>query len=122
MMYPEKLLKQIGMFTERPNTFFNDYAFKEAAHNTSILFFYAGWSGPARAAKSLLLESLTDFPGIKLFILDNDGKEAFNYMVENDLLSHGWGETYWIKNGQIVSAVKRYPVSMEDLNSRHRLL
>ncbi|SFW74158.1 hypothetical protein [Chitinophaga sancti] len=115
-------INQNGMFTDRPNTFFNDFSFKEATHNTCVLLIYAGWSSFARAAKSLLVNSLAEFPDIELFILDNDEKDTFNYMITNDLFSHGWGETYWIQDGQIVSAVKRYPVSMEDLISKHHLL
>lgn len=111
------------MFTNRPNTYYNDFSFKEATHNTAIIFFFANWSGPARAAKVALLQSLIDFPDLQLYMLDNDQSATFSYMIENELLSHGWGETYWLKNGQIISSVNRYEsLKMNDLINKHRML
>ncbi|WP_343692807.1 hypothetical protein [Chitinophaga sp.] len=111
------------MFTNRPNTYFNDFSSKDAFHSAAIVFIYADWSAPARAAGKTLIQSLTDFPSIQLFILDNDESATLNFMIENDMLSHGWGETFWLKNGRIISSIKRYDtLKIKDLVTYHRML
>lgn len=104
----------------RSNTFCDDFSF---IGSTAILFIYTGWSGPAHVAMNLLFQSLHYFPDLKLYILDVDKKETFNYMIERDILSHGWGETYWMKNGEMIAIVKRYGFnSQEELVVNHRML
>jgi hypothetical protein len=112
-----------GLFTDRPNTNFNDFSFSEQTNAPAIILFYAGWSLPARQAKSALIQSLTDFPHLQVYILDVDLSATFRYMNEKDLLSHGWGETHWFKNGQIIASAKSYgSKEIHALINNHRML
>lgn len=99
---------------DRPNTFINDFSFIADPQKSAVIFSYCEWSAPARAAHYFLMKSLESFPEIQLFLLDIDKPETFNYMKDNDMLSHGWGETYWIKEGKMIAYIKRYSFTVPE--------
>lgn len=109
----------MNISTNRPNTLIDDFSFTKNV----IIFSYCDWSVYATIAHTLLIQSLQAFPEIHLFILDIDKPETFSYMHERGILSHGWGETYWMKEETIIASVKRYDTtSIKTLMNNHQQL
>lgn len=76
-----------------------------------VLFFMAFWSLPARQGFAELKRVLADIDPngcIELIVIDLDGcTEMHNVPGLSAMLSGGYGETAWIKDGRVVATTGR---------------
>ena len=81
----------------------------------SILFLFASWS-PTIVFFKLLIDVLKEnnINDITIYILNIDGISYSFYEKELKSLSHGKGETFWIKNGKIIGELLNYNEGYED--------
>jgi len=72
-----------------------------------VLFIMAFWSGPSRQAFQHLIESIAAFDSdrkLRIVVADIDGMQQFHESVHFDAVElGGWGETFWAKDGKLVS-------------------
>ncbi|MCF6408080.1 hypothetical protein L3C95_34650 [Chitinophaga filiformis] len=100
----------------------NDFAIDINKTERAIIFLYCSWSPTITQLKSLM-DSLVNYQDILLLVYDIDEKEALQFFDEQGLQSNGWGETYWIKNGKVISTLKKYgPQNMEELIGKNAKL
>lgn len=90
------------LVTKHPITTVNDYATDFKNIKCGIVFLYCGWS-PTIYYLSFLVDLLKPFHTIPLLILDIDHPQTFDYLYRQGIISHGWGETYWISEGDIIA-------------------
>src|SRR5262249_5826168 len=76
-----------------------------------ILFFLATWSGPTIVAFAALNRALAamDLQDLKLYVA------SIQFLTREFVAKYfpqvtfgGWGETFWIQNGQILRQLSRY--------------
>ena len=94
----------------------NDFSTPISQLHQGVIFLHASWSNSLIQLKALL-NSLKDFPELKLLVIDIDNINAIDFLQMNGLSSHGWGETYWIKNGNVVNFMSKY-----NMDSVHKLI
>ncbi len=75
-----------------------------------IVFLYANWS-ESRIYIKYLIELLEDFPQLDLFVYDIDEDGVKNIMTTYNVISHGFGETFWLFEGRIISKILNYKES-----------
>jgi len=92
---------------DRGNTYFNIPTDQISPKIDAILFMYTTWSH-SFLQLAQLLKSLKSFPDIALFIFDTDDPNTDLIKSAFDTYSDGWGETFWIKSGEIVNVKKKY--------------
>lgn len=85
----------------------NDFSLDIQSIDYGIIFLYASWS-QSRNQLRVLVDSLSDFRNIEIFLFDVDMPESTLFFQKNGLFSNGWGETYWIKNGRVLSFLDKY--------------
>lgn len=89
--------------------------------HVGIIFVYAVWSGSAVLALRQLtgLLSTLELGSLEVFILDN------NCMTADDMLRlfghvfHGYGEILWVRDGQVVAELPKYPTESESVVLTH---
>jgi hypothetical protein len=89
-----------------------DKSFAIANVECGVLFFMAFWSGPARQGFAELKQVLAEIdPGgrIELVVIDLDGCTEMHKVpgLSVAMLSGGYGETAWVKDGRVVSTTGR---------------
>jgi hypothetical protein len=118
-MLPDQLKDAIY---KHPAAVINDFSLDIDKLGNGIIFFFASWS-PTLVQLASLHHSLQAFSSIRLHVVDIDHKDVQGYYERNGLISHGWGETYWIKEGKVVDQLKKYDTShVGVLETKHRLL
>jgi hypothetical protein len=111
-----------GYLSGYTNVKINDFSCNVDGINSGIIFLYCEWS-PTFVQLQALLNSLSDCPAIALFILDIDEKEAQPFIKKHELESNGWGETYWVKKGKIISFLRKYNAqNIEQLVTNNKML
>jgi hypothetical protein len=88
----------------------NSFSINVEEIHAGIIFLYAFWSQSLLQLK-VLVNSLQQFDDAKLYVIDVDEPRASEFIDRNHLESNGWGETYWIKNGEITFKAKKYDLS-----------
>lgn len=79
-----------------------------------VLFVMASWSGASQVSFRTLNAALANCPeatDIRIYIFDTDTKTAdrlFASMSPIGEVRRGYGETFWIKQGQIDNSLARY--------------
>ena len=70
----------------------------------AVLFVLATWSGPSIISFRLLCEGLAKNPGVQfpILLINADDYEFVAFRKTFGELPQGWGEAFWIKNGQVV--------------------
>lgn len=70
----------------------------------AVLFVFAAWSGTSVASFRLLCEALAKKPVAKypVIVLDADAFDLDTFKTILGELPQGKGETFWIKDGQII--------------------
>ncbi|SHN07946.1 hypothetical protein [Chitinophaga sp. CF418] len=100
----------------------NDFSIDIDKIECGVIFLYCTWS-PAIIQLHSLLTSLQNYQQIVLLGFDIDEEEALQFFGKQGLHSDGWGETYWVRKGEVVSFLKKYgPQSMEQLISNNKML
>ncbi|NIG52811.1 hypothetical protein [Chitinophaga sp. Cy-1792] len=94
-----------------PSTSVNNYTISAVTQEKAIVFLFASWS-PTIVQLKTLLQSLTSNPEIPLFVYDIDNVDYLK--ISDTFHSDGWGETFWIKAGQVIATLKKYAI--RDLN------
>lgn len=93
---------------------------------TGVLIVWATWSLPAKRALEALAASLSshaDFEEISLWVADNDEEKTQQFMDSVGQTPCGTGETFWIRNGQIVARLSNYTaINWPLLIKNHRKL
>jgi hypothetical protein len=74
---------------------------------TGVVFLYANWSESSVYLR-YLVGLLEDYPKIDLYVYDIDEGNVTTFMTEYNVLSHGWGETFWLFEGKVISKVLHY--------------
>ena len=94
------------MISERSGVVYNELPDFDKI-DSCIVFIYNDFS-PVTVQLVSLLKSLESFPNINLFIIDlgHDSWQKFKHQY--DLFSHGYGETYWMKKGRVISDMNNY--------------
>jgi hypothetical protein len=115
--------ERIFKIVERnPSVKFNKFSISVAEVNQGIFFMYAGWS-LSFIQLNILVKVLESFPNIPLWIFDIDMKEFMNFKQKNLVYSDAWGETFWIKSGEIIGELKKYtPEDIDLLIKNNNLL
>jgi hypothetical protein len=69
-----------------------------------VLFVFAAWSGDAIRSFRLLCDGVAMMPEAKfsLLVVDADGFDFDAFKRALGELPQGKGETYWIRNGQVI--------------------
>jgi hypothetical protein len=81
------------------------------SRSKGVLIVWATWSLPAKRALEALAASLSshaDFEEISLWVADNDEEKTQQFMDSVGQTPCGTGETFWIRNGQIVARLSNY--------------
>jgi len=70
-----------------------------------VLFLMAFWSAGARTAFFKLTDVLLQLKAdsLELVVVDVDGSPELYHVAEFEGKVHGWGETAWVRKGQIVA-------------------
>jgi len=71
-----------------------------------VFFIMAFWSGGSRQSFARLVHAITTLDpsrALRFVVADTDEIPHFYESPRFKGTLHGWGETFWIKNGQIVS-------------------
>lgn len=104
------------LFRNYTNVKINDYSISINEIESGIIFLYCTWS-PTIIQLKTLFTSLENKCDINLFVFDIDREEALSFFNRQGLHSDGWGETYWIKDGKVISFMKNY-----NMQSVHELI
>jgi hypothetical protein len=100
--------EEIKQLTEkRNNIVYNNFSIGIKNIQLGIVFTYATWS-PTIVQLRNLLKSLEQFPQTPVYLYNIDEPGFIHYADENKIESHGWGETFWVKGGEIIAAQKKY--------------
>ena len=88
-----------------------------------ILFVYAAFSGPALRSWKSLLRSLIDVPEVQVYVINNYTLTSMFVNSEIKGAPSGYGDTYWIKKGKVISRMSSYgDEQIESLVQKHSLL
>jgi hypothetical protein len=114
------------VLSKRSRNYYNDFTANINKLEAGIIFMYAAW-GITHIQLLSLIYSLNEFSDIDLFVFDIDAPEFQDYSLKNNLRSDGWGETYWVKMGEIVARDKKYDINtgsgiLEKLNENNRMI
>ena len=90
------------------NVYLNQFQLKISEIDCGIIFLYCSWAYVETQFLNIL-ELQKKFSSINLYIFDIEQDELFlNYMLSNQIKSHGNGETYWIAKGKIIYRILKY--------------
>jgi hypothetical protein len=95
------------LIEETPAIKFNDFSVSVTDVNLGIFFMYTAWS-LSFIQLITIVNSLENFPHIKLWVFDTDVSQFDDFKKRNLLYSDGWGETFWIKSSKVVFELKKY--------------
>jgi hypothetical protein len=89
-----------------------------------IVFIEANWSGQSRMLFPVLIDILKEYAAIQFYIYDIDEALYTKFAILYNVKSHGMGETYWLKNGDIVTEMNFRTFSKEQVikNCEQQLL
>jgi len=105
-----------------PNVKINDFSISINDLNNGIVFLFAIWSQSLTQLR-ILLNSLEEFKSVPLFIYDVDEPLFFEFKNSNSISSDGWGETFWVKSGEIIALKKKYlSIDKEELVNYNRMV
>jgi len=114
-----KLERNIASYA---NVRVNDFSIDIEKIERGVVFLYCAWSTTIVQLRNLLI-AMENYEEINLFIFDIDEAGALRFLVKQGLRSDGWGETYWVKNGKVVSFLKKYGErNMEELDNSNKML
>lgn len=114
----ESIVESINL---RKNTFVNRSAEEMDNYDNGIYFMYSSWSH-SFLQLSHLIASLETFPNIPLYIFDTDDLNTDKIKFRFNVYSHGWGETFWIKNGKTIFFKMKFTSNeIEDLIKNNSL-
>ena len=85
----------------------NDFDILVSDIPQGILFFYCTWAYVETQFK-YILKIQRQYPKIKLFLFDIDEDDFKVFRENNHLISHGYGETFWVINGEIIGKILKY--------------
>lgn len=84
----------------------------------ALVYLLVEWSGPERESRNIVYKALSEIPerNLQAFEIDcsNDDKDwVIDWLLKNgeEYVKHyvgGWGETFFVEHGQIVSCIQ-YP-------------
>ena len=76
---------------------------------TSGVVFYLCWWSESRLFLYYLINISEDYPEIPLYVYDIDGNNIALFKERyGEKKSHGMGETFWLKNGEIIGWFNDY--------------
>lgn len=74
----------------------------------AVVIVVAAWSGPARAALTLVARTLRGADArVPLLVVDHDVPSASVVRLLGDP-QDGWGETAWVRDGRVLARVERW--------------
>lgn len=85
----------------------NDFDILVSDIKQGVLFFYCTWAYVETQFKHIL-KIQHQYPKIKLFLFDIDEEEFKVFRENNNLISHGYGETFWVIDGKIIGKTLKY--------------
>ena len=72
-----------------------------------VLFIMAFWSGPSRQGFHKLISAIAKYDSdgqLRIVVADIDGMQQFHETAHFDAVElGGWGETFWVKDGKVIS-------------------
>lgn len=99
------------------------YEYKEIP-KTGIIFLSCDWSMYAIRSLQNIISILDDFNEINLYVYDID-RDTYELIRETypEAQSHGYGEMFWVLNGEIISKCHSKEISKQVLieNTQHLL-
>lgn len=102
----DAISKQAGHLADRvefvPNA--KPEIFQEIS--VGIFFVMAFWSGPSRLAFHRLVEVVSQLDVKQILSVTNADTDSIPEFYESPTyegMFHGWGETFWIRKGQVIS-------------------
>ena len=108
------------LISSRGNIFLNKSIENIDKEVNGIYFMYSSWSHSFLQLK-YLIASLQEFPDISLYIFNTDDLNTEKIKSMFNVYSDGWGETFWIKKGQIISFLKKYAADkIEELTKNNK--
>lgn len=87
-----------------------------------IIFVLAKWSGASQLAFRGLNEALASIPDLgdmRLYVIDADDEVTRQLVSSLGDVSHGCGETYWIRDGKVVGKLLRYATDSLPIITEH---
>lgn len=75
-----------------------------AGIDQSVIFVLARWSAQCKAMHKLFLQALADAPDFdtRVFMIDADDPAILAFYEYFGKVSHGYGESFWIKSGKLL--------------------
>jgi len=87
----------------------------QIAPKTGVIFLLCNWSGESILNLQHLLSRMENYPKLILYIVDID-EPAYEVLKEQyQVKSHGKGETFWVKDGKIISQILDYKTEGDHL-------
>lgn len=83
-----------------------DEPIRVASLNNGVVFVLAVWAGASQLSFRTLNEVLTETPdhsSVTLYVANTDYETTEAFIRQQGDVPNGNGETYWIKNGQVVA-------------------
>lgn len=81
--------------------------------NSGIIFLYSSWS-PTLGRFKILLNSLKEYSGLPVYVFDIDDNAFDHWSKKNSIISHGYGEVFWVKDDDIIKAKLKGDASEEE--------
>jgi hypothetical protein len=97
-----------------PTIILNKWDLELSKTEKGIMFFHCKWS-PIENALNALLKIHIKTPTVPFYVFDIDREEFRFFCLKNNLIAHGWGETFWVKDGMVIGKVLKYN-SLDDVN------
>ncbi len=83
------------------------FSVNKSLPNTGIIFLMCFWSQASQYLNYLIM-ILEEYPKINLYLIDIDGPEYKMFFETYGEKSHGFGETFWISNSEIIFSLHSY--------------
>lgn len=103
--FREQVLKNVGQLPPERIEFPDFSQLEIRSIKKAVLFVYAGWSGPAILSFQILCQELSscssgDFPILVIDAVSHDPSKLAEVFGR---VSDGWGDAFWIREGQLVA-------------------
>lgn len=111
MDFKENALRRLNIDESRIIVFPPDTDLCLSGITKGIIFVWATWSGSAQLAIKALGKALQILPNqndIQVYVIDGDTETAERFMNKVNETPEGGGETFWIRNGEVIAQMKKY--------------
>lgn len=98
------ILNQLQL-EDKENIFINDFNLNIKSLEKGVIFLYCSW-GPTSHILRYFVSQLNQ--KVPLYIFDIDEEKFVEFKKENKIITHGFGETFWVKNGVIIGSILKH--------------